>query len=66
MWKDEIVEDIHRIREAYAASFNYDINLIYEDIRKKEYEGGRDIISSPVHLKPDATDESEERDRKVS
>ncbi len=68
MWKDEIVEDIHRIREEYAASFNHDINLIYEDIKKKEREGGREIISAPVHPKPDtdATDEGEERKRKVS
>ncbi|MCP9493118.1 MAG: hypothetical protein MSG64_01550 [Pyrinomonadaceae bacterium MAG19_C2-C3] len=68
MWKDKIVEDIHRIREEYAASFNHDLNLIYEDIKQKEREGGREVISAPVHLKPDTdtTDEGEERKRRVS
>ena len=25
MWHDPIVDDIHRVREAYAAKFNHDI-----------------------------------------
>jgi hypothetical protein len=25
MWEDEIVEEIHHVREAYAKSFNYDL-----------------------------------------
>jgi hypothetical protein len=28
MWEDEIVEEIHRIREEYARSFNYDLDAI--------------------------------------
>ncbi|MGM0455380.1 hypothetical protein [Sodalinema sp.] len=38
MWNDEIVEEIHQIREHYAKSFNYDLNAIFEDLRKKEAE----------------------------
>jgi hypothetical protein len=45
MWKDEIVEEIHRIREAYAKSFNYDLDAIFEDLRKKEAESGREVVS---------------------
>lgn len=45
MWKDEIVEEIHQIREAYAKSFNYDLDAIFEDLRKKEAESGREVVS---------------------
>ncbi|MUL36844.1 hypothetical protein [Gloeocapsopsis dulcis] len=45
MWKDEIVEEIHQIREAYAKSFNYDLDAIFEDLRKKESESGREVVS---------------------
>lgn len=45
MWKDEIVEEIHQIREAYAKSFNYDLDAIFEDLRRKEAESGREVVS---------------------
>lgn len=45
MWKDEIVEEIHRIREEYAKSFNYDLNAIFADLRKKQEESGREIVT---------------------
>jgi len=45
MWEDEIVEEIHQIREAYAKSFNYDLDAIFEDLRKKEAESGREVVS---------------------
>jgi hypothetical protein len=45
MWKDPIVEKIHRYREAYAKKFNYDVWAIYEDMKIKqkqqELEGWR-------------------------
>lgn len=45
MWTDEIVEEIHRIREEYAKSFNYDLDAIFEDLRKKEAESGREVVT---------------------
>jgi len=45
MWKDEIVEEIHRIREEYAKSFNYDLNAIFADLRKKQEESGREVVN---------------------
>ncbi|NJL60995.1 MAG: hypothetical protein HC903_03100 [Methylacidiphilales bacterium] len=45
MWEDEIVEEIHQIREAYAKSFNYNLDAIFEDLRKKEAESGREVVS---------------------
>ncbi len=44
MWKDEIVEEIHRIRDEYAKSFNYDLKAIFEDLRKKQDESGYKFV----------------------
>ncbi len=43
--KDEIVEEIHKYREEYAKKFNYDIDLIFEDLQKKQRESGRKYVS---------------------
>jgi hypothetical protein len=45
MWTDEIVEEIHRIREEYAKSFNYDLDAIFADLRKKEAESGKEVVN---------------------
>lgn len=45
--KDPIVEEIRKIREAYAKKFNYDIEAIAKDLRKKERAGGRKVVSFP-------------------
>jgi hypothetical protein len=45
MWKDEIVEEIHQIREQYAESFNYDLDAIFIDLRKKEAASGKEIVT---------------------
>lgn len=45
MWIDEIVEEIHRIREEYAKSFNYDLDAIFTDLRKKQAESGREVVT---------------------
>ena len=36
MWNDEIVEEVRKNREAYAAKFNFDLQAIYEDLKKAE------------------------------
>ncbi|MEA5552503.1 hypothetical protein VB713_16295 [Anabaena cylindrica UHCC 0172] len=45
MWTDEIVEEIHQIREKYAKSFNYDLDAIFTDLRKKQAESGREVVN---------------------
>jgi hypothetical protein len=47
MWKDEIVEEVHRVREEYGAKFDHDIDAIYEDIRRRQAESGREFVSFP-------------------
>ncbi len=34
MWKDEIVEEVRKARDEFAAKFNYDIDAIYREIKK--------------------------------
>ena len=36
MWKDKIVEEIHKYRDDYAKKFNYDLHAICDDLRKKQ------------------------------
>ena len=35
-WKDQIVEEVRKAREAYAAQFDYDLERMFKDLRKKE------------------------------
>ncbi|MFH1906993.1 MAG: M28 family peptidase [Chloroflexota bacterium] len=41
MGKDEIVEEVRRHRDAYAARFNYDLDAIYRDLTAKERKSKR-------------------------
>ena len=45
--KDPIIEELHQIRREYAASFNYDLKAICEDLRSREGEDGREVVSFP-------------------
>jgi hypothetical protein len=48
MWKDEVLEELYRIREEHAKSFKYDLRAICDDLRKKQAASGRRIISVPL------------------
>ncbi|BAU14467.1 hypothetical protein LEP3755_50140 [Leptolyngbya sp. NIES-3755] len=45
MWEDEIIDELHRIREEHAKSFNYDLDAMFEDWQKKQEIGDRQIIT---------------------
>jgi hypothetical protein len=45
MFHDEIVEEIHRIREDYSRSFNHDLKAIFADLQKQQAESGREIVN---------------------
>jgi hypothetical protein len=45
MWEDEILEEIHRIREEHAKSFNYDFKAIFADWQKKQADSGREVVN---------------------
>ena len=59
MWRDPIVDEIHRIREEHAAKFDYDLDRIVEDIKKHEDEErakGRVFVTlEPRRPKPVST-----------
>lgn len=35
-WRDPIVEEIRLIRDEHAAKFNYDLDAIFQDVKKHE------------------------------
>ena len=47
MWQDEILDEIHKIREAHAKSFNYDLDAMFADWQKRQSEGGREVVNLP-------------------
>jgi vacuolar-type H+-ATPase subunit E/Vma4 len=48
MVQNEILEEIHKIREEHARAFNYDLQAICDDLRQKQEKSGRKIISNPL------------------
>jgi len=44
-WNDEIVEEVRRVRQENAEKFNFDISAICADIRRKQAESGRKVVS---------------------
>ncbi len=48
MYKDEILEEIHKYREEYAKSFNYDLKAIFDDLRKKQIAHGHKVVKLPI------------------
>jgi predicted PolB exonuclease-like 3'-5' exonuclease len=47
MFQDEIVEEIHRIREEYSRSFNHDLKAIFADLQKQQAESGKEVVNLP-------------------
>mgnify|MGYP000557267985 CR=1 FL=1 len=47
MWKDPIVEEVRKVRQALAAKFDYDVDAIWRDLREQQARSGRKIVSFP-------------------
>jgi len=45
MWNDPIVEEIHEIREAHAAKFNYNLLAIVRDYQRQQRQSRKKIVS---------------------
>lgn len=48
MWKNEVLEEIYKIREDHAKAFNYDLKAICDDLQKRQAASGRKLISKPL------------------
>ncbi len=51
MWKDQIVEDVRKIRKEHAEKFGYDLDSIYRDLKKHEKRSKRKVVSLPAKRK---------------
>jgi len=47
MDKDPILEELHRVREEYAARFNYDLQAMYQDLKAREARGEFVVVHRP-------------------
>ena len=47
MWNDEIVEEVRKVRDEYAAQFKYDFEAIFRDLKQQEEKSAREIITRP-------------------
>nr|WP_238568930.1 hypothetical protein [Xenococcus sp. PCC 7305] len=46
MFHDQIVEEIHKIREEYSRSFNHDLKAVFADLQKQQLESEREVVNS--------------------
>ena len=47
MKDDPIVEEVRRIRQEYAAQFNYDLRAMAQDLQKRQQEHSDRLVSFP-------------------
>ena len=45
MARDPIVEEVRRIRQQYAARFNYDLAAIFRDLQDRQNRGEFTVVS---------------------
>jgi len=45
MTKDPIVEEVRRIRQQYAARFNYDLAAIFRDLKERQNSGEFTVVN---------------------
>jgi hypothetical protein len=42
--RDEVIEKVRAVREAYAARFNYDIGLLFRHARERAVQSGQTVV----------------------
>jgi hypothetical protein len=53
---------VRRVRDAYAARFNYDLQAIFRDLKEQEKRSGREIVpcvGDGQQLRPEQVDAAE-------
>lgn len=59
MWRDPIVEEIHRYRQEYAARFNYDLDAMCDDLESRQGKDGRRVVTLPPKRRPKSSEAGE-------
>ena len=49
---DPIVDEVRRVRDAHAATFNYDLDAIFQNIKEEEKKSGLKFVSFPPRKMP--------------
>jgi polyhydroxyalkanoate synthesis regulator phasin len=50
--KDEIIEEIHRVREELAEKYDFNVRAMLEDLQRKQPRGEREYVTfAPKKLK---------------
>jgi len=45
MWKDPIVEEIHRVRRELAQQYEYDLKALVADLQREQEASGREVVT---------------------
>jgi hypothetical protein len=48
---DEVLREVHRIKEELARQHDFDVRRIVEDAQKKQAQSGRKIVPAPIRQK---------------
>ena len=48
MYTNEFLEEIHKYREEYAESFQYDLRAIFNDLQKKQLAHKHRLVRLPI------------------
>jgi len=52
MWTDPIVDELHKIRQVNAERFNYDLDALFEYLKRQEKKGKRKVVTLPIKRRP--------------
>lgn len=47
MWTDPIVGETRKLREAYFAEFDYNLDTLVQQLQEQERKSGRELASLP-------------------
>ncbi len=59
MYDDPIVEEVRKTRERLAKEFNFDVDAIFEDLRKRQVEWGSRLVNREKKRTTERTPTSE-------
>ena len=54
---DPIIAELHAIRDAHAARFNYDVMAIFRDIQARQAASGRTYVRYPMRRAAEERDD---------